>query len=127
MARNNLDIQNYFLQKNYNSVQRSQRAELVKKIEELLNSGQEQKHTKIANWKRYVQWLKDNKVKDGEPYREMFRQSKSFLKPLNGKSLYFLLSHIPTDDLFYVKSVLQDRENRKEALTGYLIWSIKKK
>jgi len=125
--RNNLDIQNYFLQKNYNSVKRSERAEIVSEIEEILNSGQEQKHTKIANWKRYIEYLKEHHVKDSEVYREMFRQSRQFLKPLQGNNLYFLLSHIPTEDLYHVKSVLKDREFSKLPLTGYLIWSIKKK
>lgn len=57
------------------------------------------------NWKRYVLWLKTNRINEKTLGREetwkKFSKTKNFIKEITLKQLAILISYIPTEDLPY--------------------------
>ncbi len=98
---------------------RSERAELIGEIYDYYVLD-----TKKQNWKRYVKWLKENKTKNTKEAVLQFKKTKTFLKTRDMRGFCFLLSHIKTQDLYYVKSVMKDKKQRGENFSGWLFSSL---
>ena len=84
-------------------------------------------HRKIANWKRYVAWLKLSRIPNSEKAQSKFKKSKEFIREYKPATLAYKLSHIKTKDLYYILSIGKDMVNRKENFGGWLLGSIKTK
>ncbi len=83
---------------------------------------------RIENWKRYCKWCREFRKKhDLKENHALFKKSKKYLKKLTPKQIAIKLSHIPTSDLYYIKSVCVDKANRKESIGAYLLGSVKVK
>lgn len=100
--------------------QRSQRAELIEQLYNIYMSETQVRHRKIANWKRYCEWCRNNKTPDSEKAQSKFKKSKSYIKTHNIKTFVYFLSVIPTSDLDYLISVAKDMNNRNQNFSGYL-------
>lgn len=100
--------------------QRSQRAELIEQLYNIYMSETQVRHRKIANWKRYCEWCRNNKTPDSEEVQSKFKKSKSYIKTHNIKTFVYFLSVIPTSDLDYLISVAKDMNNRNQNFSGYL-------
>lgn len=105
-------------------VARSERSELVGQLYDFYL-----RDNKIQNWKGYIKWLKENKLKDTPKEREKFKKTKGsgYFTPPKIESFAWLISHIPTGDLYYLVSIAKDKENRKESFARWLYWSLKAK
>ena len=83
---------------------------------------------KKANWKRYVQYLKDNKLPNTFDNQKKFKKSKFFIRKMTDKQMAcFFLAHVKTDDLWYVRSICYDKMNRKESVGAYIMSLISNK
>ena len=80
---------------------------------------------KKDNWKRYCRWLREKKMENLATAQKDFKKTKLFIHESTPRNLAVKLSHIPTKDLYYMKSVAQDKLNRKESVGGFIFSSIK--
>lgn len=96
------------------------RNDILKQIYAFYDTEQETNLTKIANWKRYIQELKKHSWRDSKEHQDHFRKSKVFIKKMTPSSMAFFLSHIPTQDLWYILSVVKDRAFRNESVGVYI-------
>lgn len=103
----------------------SERSELIKEIYSIYTSEKERVHRKINNWKRYLLYLKENKLPNNVQSQNKFRKSKRFLKEVDIRTFCFFISHIPTKDLYYIKSNMIDVANRGFSASMWLFFNIK--
>lgn len=105
---------------------KSERAELTKQIDDIHHSVLEHNLRKKENWKRYCAWCKKNKLPDTTENQSKFKKTKECIK--EQKSLWFLVSHIKTKDLYYIISMMKDSNNRGKSASAWLLsnLSIKK-
>lgn len=97
------------------------RNDILKQIYAFYDTQQEVVLTKRANWKRYIENLKLRKVKDSIEQQRAFKKSKLFIRKMSPSSMAFFLSHIPTQDLWYVLSVSKDKSFRNESVGAYIM------
>lgn len=87
-----------------------------------------QENIKILNWKRYVSYLKRYKISEREVGRDMAVKrwkncgEKEYrpIRELTQKSFGIFTSHVNSDDMFAVRSRVQDALNRGESPTCYI-------
>lgn len=96
------------------------RNDILKQIYAFYDTEQEVVLTKRANWKRYIETLKKQKVKDSQEQQRAFKKSKLFIRKMSPSSMAFFLSHIPTQDLWYILSVAKDKSFRNESVGAYI-------
>ena len=102
-------------------VKGSERTDLFRQIYSFYDTVQEDNIRRKTNWKRYVAYLKENKLEHSKETLAKFKKSKSFLKKITDKSVAtFWLSHVETSDLWYVLSVCKDKSFRNESVGGYI-------
>mgnify|MGYP003425957881 CR=1 FL=1 len=101
--------------------QKSQRAELFC---ELYNYYE--KDYKRQSWKSYVQWLKQNKFKHSTAKIDEYK--KIAFPKISVKSFCsYWLSHIKTEDLWYLISIAKDHDHRGTSFNKWLFFSLKVK
>lgn len=111
-------------------LQKSRRAQVIKEIYEIYTSISEIKLRRIENWKRYCQWMRRDGLipsRVDPENNKRFRRTELFIKEIPIGSFCFLISHIKTDDLYYILSVCKDKNNRGESSGAWLLSSIYKK
>lgn len=96
----------------------TERAEILKEIEDLCYSKEQIDIVKKANWKNYIQYLKDNKYRNSNEKIILFKKTKKYTKKIK---IWFFLSHIPTKDLYFILSVVKDKVNRRENTILYIL------
>lgn len=101
----------------------SERNSILKDIYQIYQNERQQR--KVANWKRYIQYLKNNRFPNNPIQQKIFKKSKLFIKELPPKVIAIKLSHIPTKDLYYVLSVCKDKARRNESAGAFIFGSIK--
>ena len=89
----------------------SERAELLGKFLEGLQSKQSTLNRKKLNWKRYVAWLKKQKTPDSEEARERFKRSPKFIKEPDIGVVIWRLGRIK--NLTVLRDFLKDCQNAK--------------
>lgn len=99
---------------------KSQRAEIISELYDGYLAD-----NKLSNWKGYITWLKANRIKHSKEQVVKFKESTSYYKEMSIKRFLFFLAHIPTNDLFYLKSIMKDKQARKENFSKWLFWSLK--
>lgn len=109
----------------------NQRQTLIKELYEVYEL-----ENKVENYCRYLYWLKKNKkVKNNETVKEFQKEKlpidKKYIKPNTPSYFAIRLSHIKTEDLYYLISMKNDYKNRnkyqRSAFTKWLFFSIKAK
>ncbi len=106
----------------------SERASVIKEIYELYTSDQEKNFKKKENWKRFVHHCKRTNLPIKEKVvQEAFTKSNLYIKTYDIKLFCIRLSHIPTQDLYYVLSVSKDKYFRGQNISAWLFSSIKSK
>lgn len=113
--------------------QRSQRAELIEELFCIYTSEKERNLRKKENWKRYIIFLKEKKLTNSLENQQLFKKTwylrrspNHFLKEMRIDSFCYLISHIPTDDLYHTASIARDLNNREKSFGAYLVSSITK-
>lgn len=86
----------------------------------------EQEDVRILNRQRFIQWLKSHKMRYNETSLRDWKKDKSKetkpIKKLDKKTYGFMTSHLKTEhDFSYLKSVIQDKLNRSESPTLYIL------
>lgn len=119
------NIGEVILNKEKENLCKSERAEIIKQIYEIYTSPHERILRKKENWKRYILWLKLNKIIHSKISIKEFKKKLGYIKEQPVKSLCFFLSHIPTKDLYFIRSKMLDYKNRGKSASAYLIASIK--
>lgn len=107
-------------QKTFFKAARSERADILKQIYPFYVLS-----TRKQNWKRYIAWLKSNKVKNTKERVIAFKKEKSYLRGRSEKSFAIMLSHIPTKDLYFILSNAKQKDWRNENFSGWLMGEIK--
>lgn len=79
------------------------------------------------NWKRYCKWCRENKWENSVENQKKFRKTKLFINESPARNLAVKMAHVPTKDLYYIKSVAQDKLNRGEPIGGFIFGSLKAK
>jgi len=112
------------------------RKDIIKEIYELYTTKQQQTFRSKENWRRYVNWLKANKINEkilGREETVLLWQAKGkkeykFLKEMSAKELAIFLAPFNAknnnlDALYYLASLGRDMNNRKENFSSFLMWS----
>ena len=114
-----MDLSNYLQNKKF--TKGSQRNDILRQIYSFYDSDREVFLTKKKNWKRYIEFLRENKIKDSKENKERFKRSKKFIKKMSPSTVAYFVSHIPTNDLYYVLSVVKDKSFRNESVGAYIM------
>ena len=114
-----MDLSNYLQNKKF--TKGSQRNDILRQIYSFYDSDREVFLTKKKNWKRYIEFLRENKIKDSKENQERFKRSKKFIKKMSSSTFAYFVSHIPTNDLYYVLSVVKDKSFRNESVGAYIM------
>lgn len=102
-------------------IEKSERAQIIKEMYEIYTSPSERIKRKKENWKRYCTWCYENKRKDSTENQQLFKKDKKFIKEQPVKTFLFFLTHIKTQDLYYVKSRMVDCRNRGTSASAWLV------
>lgn len=116
-------LKNSFVKKlDKKSSDRSERSSLLTEIYEHYKLS-----TRKQNWKKYILWLRANKVKHTPQRIIEFKKQKEHIKTRSISSFCVMLAHIPTSDLYHTLSIAKDKDNRNENFSGWLLGEIYKK
>ena len=114
-----------------NLFEKKSRKDLIKELYEVYIL-----ENKFENYFRYRHYLKKNKKENTKENVAEFQKAKldinlKYIKPFPASFFAIKLSHIPTEDLFYLISVEKDIINRKGykkcSFSKWLFYSIKPK
>jgi hypothetical protein len=119
------DIKDLILNKEAQALCKSERAEMIKQIYDIYTSPHERILRKKENWKRYILYLKSFRFNHTPETIKQFKKTSQYIKEQPVKSLCFFLSHIPTKDLYFIRSEMLDYKNRGKSASAYLFASIK--
>ena len=106
--------------KDRKQVKGSERSDVVKQIFIIYTSLTEKKHRKIANWKRYCSWCKENKYPNTQTSRTLFRRSHNFLKEKGIKEFCIFIAIFDLQQLYYILSVIRDKNNCGEPCSAWM-------
>lgn len=106
-----------------NTKKGSERTDVVRQIFEVYQS--DRTGRKIENWKRFCLFCREKKIKNTSDTRKAFKKTSLFIRESTPRNLAVKLSHIPTQDLYYILSVSKDRLSRHESVGGFIFGSIK--
>lgn len=101
--------------------QKSERAQLNFEIYQIYTSPTQTRLRKIENWKRYIQFLKDNRMPDSTKAQAQFKKTKRFIKTHSKGSMAYLTSHLSKLDLRHCLSVGKDMDRRGENFSAWLL------
>jgi hypothetical protein len=119
------EIKDIILNKEQEKLCKSERAEVIKQLYEIYTSPHERILRKKDNWKRYVKWLKENKISHTPESVKTFKKKLGYIKEHPVKSFCFFISHIPTKHLYFIRAEMLDYKNRGKSASAYLFASIK--
>lgn len=107
-------------------LQKSERAQLNFEIYQIYTSPTQTRLRKKENWKRYIQFLKDNRMPDSTKAQAKFKRTKRFIKTHSKGSMAYLTSHLSKLDLRHCLSVGKDMDRRGENFSAWLLSTGKK-
>lgn len=120
-----IEIKDILLNKEKETLCKSERAELIKQIYEIYTCPHEKILRKKENWKRYIAYLKSNRTPHTLESLKTFKKTKMYITEKPVTSFCFFLSPIPTKDLYYIISLMKDNKNRGKSASAYLFSSIR--
>lgn len=101
----------------------SERTYVMKQIYEVYVA--DRSGRKKENWKRFCKFCKEKKMGNSVGAQKLFKKSPFFVHESTPRNLAVKLSHIPTNDLYYILSIAKDKLNRHEPVGGFIFGSIK--
>lgn len=117
-------------------LQTKTRKDIIKEIYELYTTERQKTFRSRENWRRYVNWLKTNKVNEKtlgrtetvKLWKKKGTKEYKFLKEMSTKELAIFLAPFNAknnnlDALYYLASLGRDMNNRKENFSSFLMWS----
>lgn len=103
----------------------NERSFAVKELYELYTSLTERALRRKENWKRYRLWLMSKRIPHTPENVNNFKRVKSgknkFIDELSVPSFAYMISHIKTQDLYYVLSVCRDKNHRNESVGAWIL------
>jgi hypothetical protein len=85
----------------------------------------EKEDLRITNRPRYITFLKRYKLRHNPESIKLWKKNKDKdckkINQMNKKSFGFFTSHLKLDDLFFIKSVINDKLVRGESPTMYVL------
>lgn len=115
----------------------SQRGELISEIYDIYSSQQQRNFRKRENWKRYIGWLKANRIDEKklgrrEAIKTWMKKGKGlhkFIKEYSIKEIAIFLAPFNSknnnmDVLYYISSMARDMKNRNQNFGAYFINAI---
>lgn len=106
--------------------EKDERKFLLKEIYKLYSSDAERLLRKKKNWSNYIAHLKRIKKAHTDEQKEIYMLSRAFIKEVPEKRFWFFVSHVKTKDLYAVRSAMQDRINRGQSASAWVLSLIKK-
>lgn len=106
--------------------EKDERKFLLKEIYKLYSSDAERLLRKKKNWSNYIAHLKRIKKAHNDDQKEIYMLSRSFIKEVPENRFWFFVSHVKTKDLYSVKSQMEDRINRGQSASAWVLSLIKK-
>ena len=73
------------------------------------------------NWKRYIAWLKANRIPDSKENQRKFKRTKSYIREISYESLKWLLRHKSVDDLPYFVSTGKEFSHTGRGFSPWLM------
>lgn len=101
----------------------SQRDVIMQDIYNIYISEKQRILRKKANWKRYIEYLKENRIKHSKVTIEKFRKSKHFIKELPIGTIAIFLARYKVDRLYQILSECKDINSRGGNASGFIISS----
>lgn len=108
---------------------KSERSQLIKEMYELYTSDMERILRKKENWKNYVSYLKENKLKHSFETVEKFKKNKRFFKEYDITTFSILINKKTghgLQKLYIMLSICKDKNNRKEPVSPYILYNEKR-
>lgn len=102
---------------------KSERTQILKEIYEIYSNDRQKLFRKKENWKRYVQWLKDNRIPNTKENQAKFKKSKFFIKELSDKAIAIMLARNNKWRLREVLSISTDKDNRNENAGSFIMYN----
>jgi len=112
------------------------RKEAIKQIYELYSSPTQKNFRKRENWKRYISYLKANRLDENKLgrtetiklWKKKGKNELKYLKEMTAKELAIYLAPFSAknnniDALHYLISLGKDMNNRKENFSSFFMWS----
>lgn len=100
---------------------RSERDIVMNDIYKIYTSEKQKIHRKRQNWRKYIQYLKENKVKHSKVQIEKFKKSKLFIKELPIGTIAIFLARYKIDRLYQILSESRDINNRGGNASGFIV------
>jgi len=100
---------------------RSRRDTIIADIYLIYSSDRQRKKRKVANWKKYIAYLKEKRVKSSAIEMARFKRSKIFIKELPIKTVAILLARNKDETLYKVLSECRDIDNRGGDAGAFII------
>jgi 50S ribosomal subunit-associated GTPase HflX len=100
---------------------RSNRDLIIKDIYSVYTSDKQKLLRKKENWKRYVAWLKANRVKDSKESQAKFKKTKQFIKEMPIRTIAILLARNKVDRLYEILSEAKDQNHRNQNASAFII------
>ena len=101
----------------------SPRDVVMKDIYAIYTSDKQKILRKKANWKKYIQYLKENKVKHSKVQVEKFKSSKLFIKEHSIGTIAIFLARYKVDRLYQILSEAKDINNRGGQASAFIVSS----
>lgn len=100
---------------------RSQRDAVIADIYQVYTSENSKKHRKRKNWKLYIAFLKENRIKNTAQAQVRFKKTKAFIKEHDIRTIAIWLARHKVDGLYNILSEARDLEGRDGDAGGLIV------
>lgn len=100
---------------------RSRRDTIIADIYAVYCKESQRKKRKVANWKKYICYLKEKRIKSSAIEMAKFKRSRLFIKELPIKTIAILLARNKDEALYRVLSECRDIDNRGGDAGAFII------
>lgn len=101
----------------------SPRDVVMKDIYAIYASEKQRVLRKKYNWRKYILWLKENKIKHSSSAVEKFQKTKNYTKELPIETIAIFLARYKVDRLYNILSEAKDINNRGGSASAFIVSS----
>ena len=101
----------------------SPRDVVIRDIYNIYTSEKQRILRKKFNWKKYIQWLRENRIKHSKVSLEKFKKSKQFTKELPIETIAIFLARYKVDRLYQILSEAKDLDSRGGSAGAFIVSS----
>lgn len=99
----------------------SQRDVVMQDIYEIYTSEKQRVLRKKYNWRKYIEFLKENRIKHSKDSMDRFKKSKMFAKELSIGTLAILLARNKIDSLYRILSEAKDMDKLSGEAWAFIV------